>query len=77
MRVSLKARVELAQSDHVVDVTEAGKGQSDIEGRSLVAGGPDDAVAVGPVGMFRVVLGNMEIERGGNVHDGKRAAGVA
>ena len=49
----------------------------DVEGRGLVAGGPDDAVAVGPVGILGIVPGDLEVESRGDVHYGERSAGVA
>ena len=35
---------------------------------------PDDAIAVGPVGILGIVIGYAKVERGGDVHDGERAA---
>jgi hypothetical protein len=76
MRMPLKARVQLAQRHHIVDLAEAGEAQADIERRRLVPSRPDNAVAIRPERIFGIVTGSMKIERGGDVHDGERAAGV-
>ena len=77
MGMALEGRAELAQRDDVVERAETGDAERHIKRRRLVAGRPENAVAIGPVGMFGIVLGRAQIERRGNVHDGERAAGVA
>jgi hypothetical protein len=76
VRVSLIGRVELAEERDVFFRAEAGEGQAKIETRRLVAGGPDDAIAVGPIGILGIVIGHAQVERGGDVHDGERATSV-
>ena len=55
----------------------AGEAEPEIQRRSLVSGGPDDAIAIGPVGNVGIVIGDLEIQRGDDVHHGERAAGMA
>ena len=69
--------MKLAQGHYVVDVAEARVAQADIQCRCLVTRGPDNAVTVGPVGILGIVLSNVKVKRGDDVHDRKRAAGVA
>ena len=56
--MALIGRTQLAQRDHVVDRAESGEGQAQVQAGSLVAGGPDDAVAAGPVGILRIMVGD-------------------
>ena len=77
VRMSLVRRVQLAQIDHIFLGTETGKRQPQIEARRLVAGGPDDAVAIRPVGILRIVVGHTQVECRRDVHDRERAPGVS
>ena len=77
VRMPLKRRIQLAQERDVFLRAEAGEGEAEIEARRLVSRRPDDAVAVGPVGILGIVIGDAKVERGGDVHDGERAAGVS
>ena len=77
VRMSLIRRIELAQESDVFLWTKAGEGKAQIKAGRLVARRPDDAVAVGPVGILGIVIGNAKVERGGDVHDGERSAGVS
>ena len=77
MGMALVGRAELAQGDDVVERAKTGDAERHIECRRLVAGRPENAVAIGPVRVFRIVLGDAEIKCRGNVHDGERAAGVS
>ena len=75
--MSLERRVELAQRDDIFDGEVAGEGQAEIKRRRLVSARPDDAVAVRPLGILGIVVGDLEVERRDNVHHGERSAGVA
>jgi hypothetical protein len=70
-------RAEFAQRHHVVDGTKSREGQCEIQAWSLVTGELDDAVALRPGRIPRVVVGGMEIKRGGNIHHRERPTGVS
>jgi hypothetical protein len=42
-----------------------------------VTGRPDDAIAIAPVRVFRIMLGNAQVEGSSDIHDRKRATRVA
>src|SRR5450631_501463 len=75
--MALEGRVELAQRDYFVKWTKPRESQRNVQCGRLVSGGPDDAVAIRPVGVVRIVIGGMEVEGGSYIHNGERAAGVA
>ena len=77
VRMALERRIQLAQCDHVFDGEISGEGQPEIKRGRLVSGGPDDAVAIGPLGIVGIVVGDLEVQRRNDVHHGERAAGVA
>ena len=77
VRMPLERRVKLAERHDLLDVIVSGGAQAEVERRRLVAGGPDDPVAVLPVGVLRVVVGHVQIERGRDIHYRQCPAGVA
>ena len=77
MRMSLQRRTQASQQSQVQLIEEAGEGQSCIERWSLVSSRPEDAVAVGPGGISRVMFGYVEIQGGSNVHHRKGSACVS
>ncbi len=77
VRMSLIGGIQFPKQRDIFFRTESGEGQAEIEAGRLVASGPDDAVAIGPVGILGIVIGHAKVERGGDVHDGERAAGMA
>ncbi len=74
VRMALVRSVKLPQAHDVLDVEETGHAESDVERGSLVADRPVDAVAIGPLGLLRIVLGDVKVERRRDVHDRQRAA---
>ena len=77
VRVSLKWRTQFAQRDHVVEGTEFGKSEPQVEAGSLMPSGPDDPVTIRPVGIPRVMIGNLQVQGRSDVHDGQRPTCVA
>src|SRR5208282_1603125 len=77
VRMSLIRRIKFAEEGNVFFRAETGKGQPKVKAGRLVARRPDDAIAVGPVGILRIVIGDAKVERRGDVHDRERAAGVS
>ena len=77
MRVPLKRRAELAQRNHIFDRAKSSHPQRNIQCRRLVPRRPENAIAIRPRRILRIVLGRAQIERRRQVHDGQRAAGVA
>ena len=69
MGMSLIRRAELAKRDDIIDCAESGEGKSQIQAWSLVSGRPDNAVAGRPVGIAGIMIGYLEIESRGHVHD--------
>jgi hypothetical protein len=77
MRMSLERRVEFAQSDHVFDRKISRKGQAEIECRRFVPTRPDDSVTLLPFGIIGIVIGDLEVESGDDLHHRERPAGMA
>ena len=77
VRMPLERRVQLAQRDHVFQRVIAGQAQAEIERGSLVSARPDDAVAVFPVGHVGIVVGDLQVQGGDDLHHGERSAGVS
>ena len=77
MRMALKGRIEFAEERDVFLRTESREGQSKIKAGRFVSGRPDNAIAIGPVGVFGIVCSDAKVERGGDIHDGERPAGVS
>ena len=75
--VALELAAELAERHQVFDREVAGLGQRPVDHRRGVALADDEAVAVGPEGVLRVVAHDAEVERGGDLDGGEGAAGVA
>src|ERR1035441_4890272 len=71
MRMTLKWRIEFAQERNIFFRTKSRKRQSKIKTRRLVASRPNDTIAVGPVRVLRIVVGDAKVERGGDIHDGE------
>ena len=67
--VTLEGRTKLAQRNYIVNGAKTREGQSEIEARSLVAGRPNNAVAVWPGRVLWIVVCGMQVKRGGNIHD--------
>src|SRR5262252_7200944 len=75
--MSLERRRELPQQGDVFLREVTRKAEPEIEAGGFMAGRPDDAVAILPVGILRVMVGDSEIEGCGDVHDGESSAGMA
>jgi hypothetical protein len=75
--VAFKAGAELTEESGVVQREIAGFGEGNVECRGFVACGPEDAVAVGPGRIRRIVIEDAEIETSRQIHDGKRASRMA
>src|SRR5690242_3627058 len=75
--MSLEWRIELAQRDNIFFGEKASEAEAEIEAGRLMSSGPDDAVAILPVGIVGIVVGNAQVKRCGDIHDRERAAGMA
>src|SRR5579884_2641660 len=71
MRVSLEGRIELTQRDDVFDGKIAGEAQTEVQRWSFMPTRPDNAIAVVPLGHVGIVIGDLEIQGGDNVHLGE------
>ena len=76
VRMTLERRAELAQRHHIVKRIKSRDAQAKIKAWRFVPGRPDDAVAIRPGWIFRIVVGGIEVKRGGNVHHRECAPGV-
>ena len=77
VRVALVDGAELAQGVQLVFGAVARFGQRGVEHRRGMALGKDEAVAVGPLGVGRIVPHGIEIERSDDIGGGERAARMA
>src|ERR1035438_4795214 len=77
MRMPLKLRIEFAKKRHIFLRTKSRKCKSKVKTGRLVASRPDNSVAVRPVRILGIVIGDAKVERGGDIHDGKSAAGMS
>ncbi len=76
MRMPLERRPQLAQQHHVIHRAETGKRQAQVQAGRLVSGGPDDAIAVRPRRIPRIMIRHPQIQRRRDVHDRQRSARV-
>src|SRR5215470_11235317 len=75
--MAFKGRAELAEQHNIIKRKISGAAECDVERGSFVSGGPEHAIAGGPRGIRRIVIQHVEVESGGDIHDGEGPPGVA
>ena len=73
----LEGRSEFAQQRDIFNFAKTSKGKPQVEAWRFMSSRPDNAVAMRPLGVFRIMIRHLQIKSDGNVHDREGAAGMA